>query len=167
MRLRATKKREYAPSGFSLVELLVATAIIGLLLGLLLPAVQSAREASRRGVCLAKLRNLGQAVAAYTSIRNQVPPAAQDRIGEPPPGVAPPLATHNGLTLLLPYVEQNARLNEIDLAYDWDDLHASQNKRFTQQDLGNLWRCPSAPDGREPWHVSDYVAAIGIDASAP
>ena len=60
-------------AGFTLVELLVVIAIIGVLIGLLLPAVQSAREASRRSACGNKLRQLGQASHSYLSAKQTFP----------------------------------------------------------------------------------------------
>src|SRR6476660_6926402 len=86
--------------GFTLVELLVVIAIIGVLVALLLPAVQSARESSRRTKCLNNLKQLGIALHSY-----------HDTIGGFPPGYLEnnPLTDRaNWITLLLPYHEQAA-----------------------------------------------------------
>jgi len=61
------------PKGFTLVELLVVIAIIGTLVALLLPAVQSAREAGRRAQCLNNIKNLGLAAQNYDSGRKKLP----------------------------------------------------------------------------------------------
>ena len=92
---------------FTLVELLVVVAIIAILVAMLLPAIQAARESARRGQCASNLKNLTLAALNFESARGYFAPAAQDRDGEPPTGVKPALATHNGLTFLLPYFEQS------------------------------------------------------------
>lgn len=79
--------------GFTLVELLVVIAIIGVLIALLLPAVQAAREAARRTECKNKLRQLGIAVQNYHNVKNELPP---NRIGD---GYA------TWIYLMLPYIE--------------------------------------------------------------
>src|SRR6187200_595115 len=85
--------------GFTLVELLVVIAIIGILIALLLPAVQAAREAARRTQCMNNLKQLGLAALSYHDVYQHLPPG----IGYYP--------TANGafgtyFFYLLPYIEQ-------------------------------------------------------------
>ncbi len=65
------------PAGFTLVELLVVIAIIGTLVALLLPAIQAAREAARRGECVNNIRNLAQAMVAFDSAKGRLPGYSQ------------------------------------------------------------------------------------------
>src|SRR6516162_7291443 len=61
--------------GFTLIELLVVISIIGILVGLLLPAVNSAREAGRRTQCQNNMRNIGLGILGYVNQKNTFPPA--------------------------------------------------------------------------------------------
>lgn len=70
--------RQNSHKGFSLIELLVVIGILGLLVGLLLPAVQSAREAAARAVCQNNLRQIGLAFGNFETSHGFLPPAYAD-----------------------------------------------------------------------------------------
>ncbi|MBA3484676.1 MAG: DUF1559 domain-containing protein [Pirellulales bacterium] len=86
--------------GFTLVELLVVIAIIGVLVALLLPAVQAAREAARRAQCQSRLKNIALAVLNYESAKKQLPVGL---VSQPEPYEA-----WSWSTFALPYLEQQA-----------------------------------------------------------
>jgi len=96
--------------GFTLVELLVVITILGILIALLLPAVQAAREAARRAQCINHLRQLALAAQHYHDVHVVFPPGLnQFRVSQSP--------QYRGVSLfafLLPYVEQTA------LAQSWE-----------------------------------------------
>lgn len=150
---------------FTLVELLVVVAIVAILIALLLPAVQAAREAARRSQCKSNLKNLALAALNHESARGYFAPAAQDRDGEYPTGVKPALATHNGVTFLLPYFEQGNKFQQINLDWDWDDTTRSKNEQATKQDLGGILICPSSPVIQQSRHSNDYCAANRVDSA--
>ncbi|WP_081444838.1 DUF1559 domain-containing protein [Blastopirellula marina] len=102
--------------GFTLVELLVVIAIIGVLIALLLPAVQQAREAARRATCINKIKQVGLALHIYHDTHSVFPPAGVNygwcTLGTPDPD----RTTHNknGLSFLLPFLEQSALYDSIN-----------------------------------------------------
>jgi prepilin-type N-terminal cleavage/methylation domain-containing protein/prepilin-type processing-associated H-X9-DG protein len=151
------------PDGFTIVELLVVISIIGVLIALLLPAVQSARETARRTQCQNNLKNMALATLNFEATNTHFPPAARVRIGTPPDSVKPPISRHGGISLILPYFEESAAFEAID--YDWDWNHPI-NEPHTKQNLGGILTCPTAPGGREPHHVTDMLAAKSLDMSA-
>jgi len=154
-----------AQSGFTLVELLVVIAIIGILMGLLLPAVQMAREAARRTQCSNNLRQLGLAVHNFESAKKHAPSSVR------PSGltVLPRVA---GMTFLLPYIEQGNLYDRYDQTLNWFD---SPNLPTVNTKVQSFL-CPSSPDPdrldgqpeASPWvggvgAATDYSATIYVD----
>ncbi len=107
--------------GFTLVELLVVIAIIGILVSLLLPAVQAAREAARRVQCKNKVKQLGLAVLQYENANVKLPPCGSASILNNPANPAVDIYNPFGgkqlswIVFLLPYLEQDALFAEFDL----------------------------------------------------
>jgi prepilin-type N-terminal cleavage/methylation domain-containing protein len=111
---RAESGGQRARRGFTLVELLVVIAIIGILVALLLPAIQSAREAARRTECQNNLKQIGLATHNYANNKGHLPPpkavvADFDETGDP--YFHPTAST---LVLLLPFLEEAARFANYD-----------------------------------------------------
>ena len=97
--------------GFTLIELLVVIAIIAVLIGLLLPAVQSAREAARRAQCVNNLKQIGLAMHNYLSTNDSVPPLM---IIYSPVGTDNTAQAFSPLARMLPYLEQTQIYNAIN-----------------------------------------------------
>ncbi len=116
--------------GFTLVELLVVIAIVGVLIALLLPAVQAARESARRMSCANNLRQIGIAVHNY-----------HDTLGELPPGKID--GTQFGwAALILPYVEQG----NVRSLLDFNEKMYVEPNRSAGLTLLTLFLCPSDQD---------------------
>src|SRR5207249_6895371 len=130
--------------GFTLVELLVVIAIIGVLVALLLPAVQAAREAARRTQCNNNMRQLTLGVHNFHDV-NQVFPASQDQ-----------WVNSKGVTIgcswvtrILPFIEQQALYQIYNFDAAWDD--AATNDSATGADKYKVkgFLCPSAPPDKD------------------
>lgn len=104
--------------GFTLVELLVVVAIIATLIGLLLPVVQSAREAARRTACANNLRQLPIAFHNYESARKSLPPLKRLFAGSIT-ACEPKMAHRSWAPDVLPYVEEAALMQNYDLSRNW------------------------------------------------
>ncbi len=136
--LRYSSRRFGRFVGFTLVELLVVIAIIGILIALLLPAVQAAREAARRLNCRNHLKQIGLAVHNYESSNRCYPPS----FCMPPSGQ---ISGNNGSWSIhgriLPYVEQASAYDHVRLDVAWD----LQLETGVPQMRVPIFVCPSEP----------------------
>ncbi len=150
---------------FTLVELLVVIAIIGVLVSLLLPAVQTAREAARRTQCTNNLRQLALAAHSFHDTYKKLPSSIR------PAGLTP-LPRISGHVQLLPLIEQKNAYDAYDQTKNWDD---PANSAVTKL-LVRSFICPSTPEPKRldglpeanPWQpniaaVTDYSPTIGVD----
>ncbi|MBR5626433.1 MAG: DUF1559 domain-containing protein, partial [Thermoguttaceae bacterium] len=126
--------------GFTLVELLVVIAIIGTLTGMMLPAVQSARETARRMTCTNNLRQIGLSISMYLDVLGCFPPTKTTYLTDS--GVR--RDRHNILTLLLPYLEQTNIYDQIDLERPWS---LAANRAGTRNRVP-VFLCPTASSHR-------------------
>jgi prepilin-type N-terminal cleavage/methylation domain-containing protein len=171
-----TARGAWLQHGFTLVELLVVIAIIGILVALLLPAIQAAREAARRIKCTNNMKQIGLAIMNYESAKKVLPPARTPNVGlnNPKTGLCPgkaapailenpDLKRHYILTFILPYMEQQPLFDQIDFNQHWS--HGvpgtkKPNARVVEVEIPD-YLCPSAPN-RPNKYAADYMTLVDI-----
>ncbi len=138
--------------GFTLVELLVVITIIGILIALLLPAVQAAREAARRMQCANNFKQVGLALHGYHAAQLTFPPGSILWRSSSDAGCRPDTATPTTYTgwgwgtFILPYLEQQAVYEGID--FQGSSIYTQVNFELTATRV-NAFLCPSDPQGGE------------------
>ena len=110
--------------GFTLIELLVVIAIIGMLMALLLPAVQAAREPARRSSCSNNLKQIGLAIHNFESVYRKLPTGGEgtdysNLNGHPFPRSC--FSKHSLFTHLLPFIEKKDIYDQLDLTKSYRD----------------------------------------------
>lgn len=150
------------PRGFTLIELIVVIAIIAIMVALLLPAVQQAREAARRTQCKNNLRQIVLAAHNYHDVATMFPPAYIFAI--------PNHSTRSALTMLLPYIEQSNLYQSIDSSVPMFNGPSGYNATIHAQNVSAAatliptFLCPSSV-GPE---TDDYFfPALGIAGVFP
>jgi len=144
---------------FTLVELLVVIAIIGIIIAVLLPAIQAARAAARRLHCSNNMKQIGLAIHSYENVNKFLPPAYYDN------GYDKSAYRHYVLTFLLPYSEQTQIYAKYVFTQHWSN----------QANYGAVWNtipaflCPATPHGspravgtERPVYPSDYASSSAI-----
>ena len=147
--------------GFTLVELLVVIAIIGILVALILPAVQMSRETARKTRCQNNLRQIGLAIANYESAKMAFPPgqkwsAARSEAGS----IDFAWSAH-----LLPYLEEDAIFQAIDFSQSY---LTSANRNAASQVI-KIYLCPSSSlhdENRQGAQIVNFSGITGLNLGA-
>ena len=151
------------PRGFTLVELLVVIAIIGILIALLLPAVQAAREAARRLECTNNLKQLGLATHTYHDTHKCLP---MNIVSDE----NPQSSGFSWITMALPFFEQGTLYDQFDFNVSLIDSASSKNRDMINTPIATLL-CPSDPTPRVRDDLSTWwcwpVCAPGSHGQGP
>ncbi|MFZ5830634.1 MAG: DUF1559 domain-containing protein [Planctomycetota bacterium] len=148
---RRNANRIVGPSrAFTLIEVITVIAIIGLLVAIMLPAVQATRETARRSTCQVNLRNQALAVNLFVDGERCFPAGC----------VGTRALHHSWCSKILPFLEQNALAEKFDWNKPWDD--PGGNREVAQNSL-SVFRCPSSLY-EAPGDI-DYGGIIGSGAT--
>jgi prepilin-type N-terminal cleavage/methylation domain-containing protein/prepilin-type processing-associated H-X9-DG protein len=146
--------------GFTLVELLVVITIIGILIALLLPAVQAAREAARRMQCGNNMKQVDLAIQLYYEAMGNYPLGC---VGYQSSGISGSWVTVTWMRSILPYLEQENATNGLNVNLAGDYI----NDRFLDRTRIEAYCCPSDTAGRESFFDATFNPsdAIGFSRS--
>jgi prepilin-type N-terminal cleavage/methylation domain-containing protein len=141
--------------GFTLVELLVVIAIIGILIALLLPAIQMAREASRRASCTNNIRQMGLAIQLFIGAQRRLPPTSEVALNPDGTYQVGYLGPH---ARILPYIERNTVYDVMDTATTYGNL---DNEFATGRVIGE-YLCPSETN-QDPYDHPTFGLIGGVN----
>jgi prepilin-type N-terminal cleavage/methylation domain-containing protein/prepilin-type processing-associated H-X9-DG protein len=143
--------------GFTLIETLVVISIVGLLVALLLPAVQAAREAARCVHCANNLKQIGLSIYQYEQINSCIPPGRimtfDPRFAGPNPPCTSPIVDKSFLIMSLPFLEQPALYNAINQSLT---IFGRENRTVHTFAIA-VFACPSDPDSGKPRSCDNSV----------
>lgn len=162
----AARKRRLGRSlaGFSLVELLVVITLIGILIAMLLPAVQGAREAARRLQCSNNLKQLGLAVTSYEQIHSVLPAGAYCCYDSTSTSA---LNRGNVLLHIMPFMEQQALYDRFDFNKQVDDQVIPGTGKYLGTTVIPLFLCPSDQPAKISWVASGLARANYLASAGP
>lgn len=152
--------RSALPSGASLIEVLIVIAILSLLMSLMFPAIQAAREAARRTQCANNQRQFGIAFITFESDRGAFPSGFSLRVTGPVLS-SPEVQWHNFIADLLPFFEEGG----IDAQYHRDAVFCAPENAIAIGTPLNIAVCPSAPE-REAAPTNTFIPSLLITPSA-
>ena len=189
MRTRQPKSKTYRirSAAFTLIELLVVIAIIGILVWLLLPAVQSAREAARRVQCQNNLHQMAIAIANYEDVNSVLPPGSTGKMEgnrfpagwrDPRHGGGIPWGHFGWPAVILPHLEESALYERIDFdrpAYAESIPEHNSDRgpsgdpanKFASENMPSVFRCPSAVPVNTKTDFKDYGINAGTGRCCP
>jgi len=152
-------------NGFTLVELLVVIAIIGVLVALLLPAIQSAREAARRSQCQNNMKQIGLAINSFDTAHKVLPTGGEGSDFSVPANGGQTKFSKQGLfVVLLPYIEHLDLYAQMDLSKSYRDTTPNtsgvSNATICQRDI-ETYLCPSALSNLD-FGVDGFEFAAGV-----
>jgi prepilin-type N-terminal cleavage/methylation domain-containing protein len=151
--------------GFTLIELLVFIAIVGVLAALILPEIQSAREAARRAQCMSQMRNVSTALHSYATAHNgRLPHLRQDSLplntasGAPGSGTEV-LSASPWCVQLLPFIEQSGLFDRLQTSFDSGAADPDSTPALLATSIQSF-TCPDDPDAEGDGTLS-FVANAG------
>jgi prepilin-type N-terminal cleavage/methylation domain-containing protein/prepilin-type processing-associated H-X9-DG protein len=161
-------RKQHPRAGFTLVELLVVIAIIGVLVALLLPAIQAAREAARRTSCNNNLKQLGLAILNFNDSKKVLPVSNR-------PAGSTTAPRYSWSTLMLPFFEEQNIYDQYDFTQNWDYPVAVSTGTANATLVGKrlpVFECPSTPDegrldGDSQWWTPGYADWTSSQVAAP